>query len=195
MYGGNRYDGDWTSHDESMICGYCEGKSCVSCITLECEICEARCSDDPDDNLRDFISSYICDNCVAHCHACGNHVNTTVYKGCIGKHMKTCTSKQNRAQRSAIVSLETHSIELNKKRIARLRNEIALKQREVEKLEGNLAASKERKLETEVEVEAELFMHSKQQYKKTALETLKGKTQKQRMNTEETATNDANGSR
>jgi hypothetical protein len=112
--------------------------------------------------------------------------------------MKTCTSKQNRAQRSAIVSLETHSIELNKKRIARLRNEIALKQsREVEKLEGNLAASKERKLETEVEVEAEaeLFMHSKQQYKKTALETLKGKTQKQRMNTEETATNDANGSR
>jgi hypothetical protein len=108
--------------------------------------------------------------------------------------MKTCTSKQNRAQRSAIVSLETHSIELNKKRIARLRNEIALKQREVEKLEGNLAASKERKLETEVEVEAELFMHSKQQYKKTALETLKGKTQKQRMNTE-TTTNDANGSR
>ena len=43
--------------------------------------------------------------------------------------------------------METHSIELNKKRIARLRNEIALKQREVEKLEGNLAASKERKLE------------------------------------------------
>ena len=83
----------------------------------------------------------------------------TICKGCIEDHLKNC-NKQSRVER--IISSESYAIDENERKIEGLRNSIASQQAqiksqqaEINRLESQVAASKERKAQAEAELKDE----------------------------------------